>query len=161
MIHGSIHERSLQVPVSNGEPWDGIFQWLLETAPDVELGRYELFGSHITATVMQYNTVPRAEARIESHQEFIDVQYTLEGEEFIDWHSRSTLIPDGPFELDVQFWRPPAFPGTTLLQAAGRFAVFFPADAHRPRIQVDQSGTIRKVVVKLACSHFKALSAGR
>jgi YhcH/YjgK/YiaL family protein len=86
--------------------------------------------------------------RFESHREHIDIQYTIAGIETIDWIPRDALSPDGPFGNDVQFWHP-TDDYTPITQAAGRFSIFFPSDAHRPKVIHGQAIRIRKVVIKI------------
>ena len=41
---------------------------------------------------------------------------------------------------------------STLTMTPGSFAVFFPSDVHRPGCLLDQSATVRKVVIKVRAS---------
>ena len=87
-------------------------------------------------------------ARTEAHRKFIDVQYVIEGEEYVGWASTDTLTLDGEFntEKDVGFY-------TGAVQyiriPAGYCYIVFPEDAHAPDIYMDTPSAERKMVVKL------------
>lgn len=134
--------------------WRRALDWLRILPPDLALGTYELIGRDMFASVQEYETLDRAAARFESHREHVDLQYTISGTEAIDWCPRSELQPDGPFENDVQFWLPPVTPLATLVNSPGRFAIFYPGDAHRPKVRVG-AGRVRKLVIKI---HLKLLA---
>jgi YhcH/YjgK/YiaL family protein len=51
-------------------------------------------------------------------------------------------------ERDVEFFTGEG--GEFFTLSAGMFAIFFPSDAHRPCVQIDESGSVLKVVVKIA-----------
>jgi YhcH/YjgK/YiaL family protein len=148
MIHGRLQDADSERFILRGPVWAKALDWLRDEAPDAKIGRHPLLGEDVVAIVMEYETMARRDARFESHREFVDVQYTLDGDEEIDWSPLDGLVPDGPFEQDLQFWLPPASGWSTLCQPVGRFAVFFPGDAHRPKIRRSVT-LIRKVVIKI------------
>ncbi len=148
MIHGRLTDADSGRFNLGGPVWAGVMDWLCDEAPTAAPGRYELSAGDLFANVMEYETIPRSEARFESHREFVDLQYTLEGDEEIDWSPLAGLVPDGPMDQDLQFWLPPASGWSTLCQPSGRFAVFFPGDAHRPKVR-HSTQRVRKVVIKV------------
>lgn len=148
MIHGLLDDTGTRDRLLGGVTWARVFDWMDSAGSTAELGRHEILAGDVHAVVMGYSTVARELARFESHREFVDLQYTIEGDEQIDWFHTSNLVPDGPFENDIQFWQAPVSGWSSLHQSAGHFAVFYPNDAHRPRIQAI-SGHVRKIVVKV------------
>lgn len=152
MIHGYLPEPGTYVGLERHPVWKSALDWLRALPADIAPGEYELRGRNQYVSVQEYGTLPAAEARFESHQHYVDLQYTLQGAEAIDWLPRHGLIPDGPFAYDVQFWLPPTQPLSRLVQTAGRFAIFFPDDAHRPKISVPGHPGVRKLVIKTAVS---------
>ncbi len=150
MLHATLNDPGTWMPFLGGHRvWLRSLDWLRRLTPETPLGTYEIDGPRWHASVQEYQTLDRSACRFESHREHIDIQYTISGSEFIDWHDREGLAPDGPFTKDVQFWQPPQDAGSTLHQTPGRFAVFLPSDAHRPKVADRQPGLIRKVVVKI------------
>ena len=153
MVHACIDNPAMYQHVLCHPTWERALVWLRALPADIAIGRHEIVGEDMFASVMQYDTVPREEARFESHREHVDLQYAIEGTEGIDWCPRAELLPDGPFGDDVQFWLPPTTPFTTLVSCPRRFSVFYPDDAHRPKVRIG-SGHVRKLVVKI---HTKLL----
>ncbi|MBN9692319.1 MAG: YhcH/YjgK/YiaL family protein [Verrucomicrobia bacterium] len=149
MLHGHLTDPGTYAFLTAHPTWQQAFAWLHGLRSDIALGEYEILGRDMFASVQEYATLARHEARFESHEAHIDIQYTLKGVEGIDWIPRSALQPDGPFGNDVQFWLPPPEPVTTLAQSAGRFAIFFPSDAHRPKVRLPGHDRVRKLVIKI------------
>jgi len=110
-------------------------------------GRHEFPDHPIIVNVMSRDGQAEHSARLEAHRKYIDIQYLIEGEEWIGWKAiEDCAEPDGHFDedADVIFFRDR--PSTLLALRPGMFAVFFPQDAHAPLIG---SGNIRKVVLKV------------
>lgn len=153
MLHASLHDPDTYGPWLAHPAWQRALAWLRALPADAALGTHEIIGQDLFASVQEYATVDRAAARFESHREHVDLQYTIAGEEGIDWCPRAGLTPDGPFANDVQFWLPPVTAFTTLRNSPGRFAIFYPGDAHRPKVGIG-SPRVRKLVIKV---HLKLL----
>ena len=148
MLHASLADRGTYDTLLGHPVWLRVLEWLRDMPAGIPLGRHETLGEGMFASVMEYETVPRETARFESHREHVDLQYTISGSEGIDWCPRAELETDGPFAEDVQFWLPPAAPFATLVSPPGRFSVFYPSDAHRPKVRI-QSLHVRKLVIKI------------
>ena len=154
MLHGFLADPGTYNTLLVHPVWGRALEWLRVLPADIALGKHAIIGEDMYATVQEYDTVAREAARFESHREHVDLQYTISGTEGIDWCPRGELEPDGPFANDVQFWLPPATPLVTLIQSPGRFSVFYPSDAHRPKVDVG-GGRVRKLVIKV---HLKLLA---
>lgn len=117
------------------------------TQPD---GVYPL-GDGSEARVMTYRTTPAAERKWESHRAFIDIQYVLSGTDGIPCAPRIALTGAGEYDAanDVIFYSGASSAEHTLAVAAGSYAVFFPADAHRPGVARGAAEEVRKIVVKV------------
>lgn len=152
MIHGYLPAPGTYVGLERHPIWKAALDWLRAMPLDLPLGEYELRGRDQYVSVQEYSTLTSADARFESHERYVDLQYTLHGAEAIDWLPRHELVPDGPFANDVQFWQPPTRPLSQLVQTSGRFVIFFPEDAHRPKIAVHGFPIVRKLVIKTALS---------
>ena len=151
MLHASLHSPETYEPFLKKHPvWTRCLEWLKTLTPETPLGRYELEKDLIFGMVQAYTTLPREQCRFESHREYVDLQYTIQGEEIIDWIDRDSLFPESHFENDVQFWKSPEGPCTALLQTPGRLAIFYPADAHRPKVTARDAGVVKKVVIKIS-----------
>jgi len=113
----------------------------------VEPGKTELKGKDLFVIVSDSDMKPEADAKIEAHNEYIDIQLPVSKPETFGWIARSELKEErAPFddERDIQFFDDKR---TTLFTAVpGDFAIFFPGDGHAPCIG---DGKVRKVVVKI------------
>jgi YhcH/YjgK/YiaL family protein len=86
-------------------------------------------------------------ARLEAHRRYIDIQYTIGGDEEIGWTPlASCAAPDGAFDeaKDIIFFRDA--PSAWLRVPRGAFAIFFPEDAHAP---LAGRGALVKAIVKI------------
>ena len=110
-------------------------------------GKYPLIDTDVFALVMAYQTKDPAEAPLECHRTYIDIQYIISGTERMGY---AALAPSATLsynaEKDVAI-----FPGQCdyLIMPRGSFAIFFPQDAHQPQIMVDKPEAVQKVVVKV------------
>ncbi len=113
------------------------------------VGTYEIDGKNVFAMVQKGTGKGLSGARLESHRRYIDIQYTVSGEEYIGCAMASACHPDAEgwnLEKDLIFFEEK--PDFALPVPAGHFAIFFPEeDAHAPWIG---SGDIHKIVVKVA-----------
>lgn len=110
-------------------------------------GRYEISGDLVYAIVQRCKGKAPAEARLEGHRRYIDIQYVVSGEEQMGWAPRSDLRESDHYdsEKDLEFFD--GEPRSLVRVPPGCFAVFLPSDAHMPCIG---SGPIHKVVIKVA-----------
>lgn len=114
----------------------------------LEPGRHELEGSDIWVNVMDVDLKIRRDAKLEVHNEYIDIQILLEGtEEGFGWSERKDLrSPLGPFseEKDLQLFDDE--PQTYYTLRPGQFTILFPEDGHAPMVG---EGRVRKAIVKV------------
>ena len=98
--------------------------------------------------VQQGTTRCAAETDSEAHRRFLDVQYILEGEEYVGWAPVDTLTPTGDFNTEKDAGK---YTGHCdyMHIAAGYCYVAFPEDAHKPACHLDTPTQYRKLVIKL------------
>jgi len=111
-------------------------------------GRYEIRGSEIYALVQEYEThEPR---RFEAHEQYIDIQFLVSGEERIGLADTADLTATGAYipEKDIMY-----FDGKSkndILMGPGDFMVIFPHEPHQPALHAAETPVpIRKIVVKV------------
>lgn len=126
------------------------FEWLENTdLRNIADGKYEIDGDKVYASVQTYQT--KLDAKYESHRNYIDIQYMIDGIEKIgvtDLSNCKTCIPYDS-ERDLEFYdinNEEEF--VELL--TGSFVVFYPHDAHKPSIAIKTPQSVKKVVVKVA-----------
>ena len=114
------------------------------------LGRHDIEGDSVYVLLQRSTTRPPAEGRFESHQQYIDIQYLIAGEEVIGVAPAESLTVSTPYhgEKDITFYAvPDTYEPVDLVP--GQFAVFFPADGHMPLCSAGQPIEIHKAVVKV------------
>ena len=114
----------------------------------VEPGIHELDGRDIYVNVMDVDLKRKPDAKLEVHNEYIDIQVLIRGEEeSFGWSERRELKkPLGEFsvENDIQLFDD--VPQTYYTMRPGQFTVLFPEDGHAPMVG---EGTVRKIIVKV------------
>ncbi|NQU41844.1 YhcH/YjgK/YiaL family protein [bacterium] len=114
---------------------------------DLPNGRHEIDGDAVRAIVSRGPGRRPDENRLEAHAQYLDIQVVLDGVEKMGWKPCSSCTePDGEMDpvRDVLFYGDT--PDAWVTVHAGRFAIFFPEDAHLPLVS---DGNIHKVVVKV------------
>jgi YhcH/YjgK/YiaL family protein len=117
----------------------------LAAKPD---GKYEIDGEDLFVLVSRYATKPKGEIPFEAHQDYIDIQVILDGQEIIGYANTDELEVITPYEPDImELADPEVF--TELKVLKGMFAVFFPGDAHKPCCDLDDRSQVFKLVFKV------------
>jgi len=115
-------------------------------------GRYDIDGDNVFALVQEYQTIPKEEAKWECHRNYIDIQFIVEGIEQIGFGStdKMEVMTEYNPEMDIAFLKGE---GDYATLTKGCFGVFFPPDAHKPKVTPGKdSGQVKKVVVKIKVS---------
>ena len=125
------------------------FEFLRTTnLADAAAGRRELSGLQLAVSIDHVSGVGRDHARLEAHRRYIDIQVAFQGVDEIGWRPlaecHSIAEPYDPVR-DIGFWSDP--PDSWIMLPPGRFAIFFPEDAHAP---LAGTGAVRKAVMKVA-----------
>ncbi len=149
MICDRIENASLYAGISPflARAFDALKDSVLVNGPD---GRRDIDGDNIYCLIQRYRSRPPVECKLESHQNYIDVQFVLSGEEVIRHAHRDSLEVSQPYDSakDRALYVPRDGMSSVWLDA-GTFAVFFPHDAHMPCLQADGPADVHKVVVKV------------
>lgn len=113
----------------------------------LEVGKTELKGSDLVVNVQQTAPKTKEQAKLETHNVFIDIQIPLSGVEVMGYTAGKDCKPaDAPYnaEKDITFFEGLADDYITV--KPGMFAIFFPQDGHAPGIT--PTG-VKKVIVKV------------
>jgi YhcH/YjgK/YiaL family protein len=111
-------------------------------------GKHPIQGERLFAIVEACAGRTRAEAKLECHRRYIDIQLVLDGVDEMGWKPTADCVDpatDYDGARDIRFFNDA--PASWIATPAGAFCLFFPDDAHAPLVG---AGTIRKVVVKIA-----------
>jgi len=115
----------------------------------MEPGKIELDGANLFVLVQKYDTLPKDQGKWESHLKYIDIQYIAEGTELIGFTNVDNMNVSVEYnpEKDVQFL---TGEGDYVTLNKGSYGIFFPQDAHQPKVAPgDVPGKVIKVVVKV------------
>ncbi len=133
-----------------GSAWDTAFTFLGTITPSAEETKYEIQGDDIYAIIASYNT--KEPHKFEAHQEYVDIQCLLEGQEVVESTALNGLTVGTPYdpEKDVTFYVNTDSRKIFSHLVPGIFIAFFPHDAHMPGVSVgDFPVFVKKVVVKI------------
>ena len=100
---------------------------------DLPVGKYEIDGRAIWASVQEYETKTEPDGKWEAHRDYIDVQFVREGREVIYTKRVGALEESVPYnpEKDVVFYKNISDASAQVLES-GEWALLFPEDAQRP-----------------------------
>lgn len=136
-LYSSIHPRFQQA-----------FDFLCNTdLSALPLGKIELDGSKLVVNVVEIAGKSATEAKMETHNQYIDIQIPLSVTETMGWIAADKLAaPTEPYsaDKDIAFYADKAT--NFIVVKPLDFVVFFPTDGHQPGLT---EGLIRKVIVKV------------
>lgn len=111
------------------------------------VGKIELAGSDLVVNVVDNTGKPEAAAKMETHNNFIDIQIPVGKAERMGWKAICDLTETTDAynpEKDLTFYADKA---TSFVDVQPyQFVVFFPEDGHQPGIA---EGVYRKIIVKV------------
>lgn len=138
----------------NREIWDKLFSFLAETDPTtLEAGKIVLVPDRLWINVLEYTPKDAENTKIEAHRNFIDLQYTFEGNEIMGVAGEVTPINDyDPVKDRTNYATTepieysPASPDL--------FFLYFPRDMHQPSVKGEgEAVPSRKIVGKIEYIH--------
>lgn len=147
MIHDKVSNFRLY---KFGDAWEQAFEFIQSVSEQTEERRHEL-ANGMYANIESYPTKTLEKAIFESHREFIDIQFTIQGAEKIGFASIHDLEVKKAYneKSDVIFYNHPKEIFSEVTNHEGYFTVLFPEDAHMPGLQLGSQQKIKKGVVKV------------
>ena len=124
------------------------FEFIINTdLVAIESGKYEIDSDDIFALVQEYDTKEEQDCVLESHHQYIDIQYIIKGAELMGVTClNDQIVVEENLEKDYTFYNAE----TSMLKVEeGMFTIFFPEDLHRLGVKLDQIAKVKKVVVKV------------
>ena len=132
-----------------GPAYEKAFAYLKTVTTDnLPAGRVELDGDRVFAFSSAYETLSAAERKIESHRNYLDIQYVVAGTEAMGYARVEGLEVSEPYTPDVEFYN--TTEDVLIPAEAGTFMIFYPDDAHRPGCTWKTPSHVQKVIVKIA-----------
>jgi YhcH/YjgK/YiaL family protein len=126
-------------------------RFLQENDPaSLKEGKTPIDGDDVVVNVWMNTTKPYSSAKLETHQEFLDLHYLADGKEDILCgfvQDTSKVLEEKP-EIDCRFYEGFSRP---LPIGNHRFLLLFPADTHAPGLnhQDGESQTNKKILIKI------------
>ncbi|MEW6673863.1 MAG: YhcH/YjgK/YiaL family protein [Thermodesulfobacteriota bacterium] len=115
-------------------------------------GKVEIDGKRVIAGIQAYETIVTDTPLLEAHRKYIDFQFMVSGEEVIAWAPLERLTITEPYDEEKEncLGTVPLKEATPVLLRAGQLAVFYPEDAHAPKLAAGKPAPVSKIVVKVA-----------
>lgn len=136
---------------SLGESIEKALRFLSDIDLDtLENGKLVLDGDRLFAIVQEYETKDPDQEKLESHKQYIDVQYVVSGEERMGHAFLQKQIPSRPYNSEDDYMLFDEAPDFFTVVRKGMFTIFFPEDLHMPCIQNGSSAHVKKIVFKIA-----------
>lgn len=120
-------------------------------AEKFEVGKYEIDGEKIFAFVQNYDSKLKENSVFEGHENYIDIQYVIEGCEMLGVIdvSKADIKEEYNPEKDAAFYQESKL-ASYCIATQGDFCIFYPHDIHSPGVAFDNSpSNVRKIVVKV------------
>lgn len=119
-------------------------------AENLPVGKYEIDGKELYASVQEYNSKLPQDGKFEGHQNYIDIQYVVWGVEVIEVADISKAVSKAPYnpEKDVEFYEDINLAHKCIIEA-GEYGIFFDHDIHKPGLAFNESAPVKKIVVKV------------
>lgn len=120
----------------------------IETLSD---GRYAIAGGDIYMVVSNYLTREHDASQFETHQNYIDIQCLISGEELIFWNRAEDMRFDGDYNPETDKQNYFDQDGSACIRLCpGIAVVFYPGDAHKACCKVgDSLEPVRKLLIKV------------
>ena len=112
-------------------------------------------GDRIFAKITMLETSPSEERFYEFHRKYVDIQYVLEGEQYIYWLPKEACIEEIKLNTfdednDIMKFKKKGDNYTKILLRGNTYVVFFPDDVHKPGCRVGGIDRVKVCVVKVA-----------
>ena len=156
MLLAHISHPTTYLPFTGNRIWRQALEWIENNADASIGGIFELQGKDMYVNVHGYETLSDHLCRFESHRQYVDLQYCISGGERIEWLPTTDLKADGEYDRkkDFQYYETEKS-GSILSFTPGTFGIFFPEDAHKPKMVDGVNSDVWKLVVKINLSLLK------
>lgn len=148
--HKSINEKEFARQYrANKAYWDKAFAFLkTQDLNAIQKGKYAIDGDNVYASVTLDSSKDFKNTNWESHRNYVDLQYVINGEEKIG----VCPIADAKVTTEYNEKKDAAnysAEGKLYSATPGTFFLFFPTDVHRPNITPGGNLPVKKIVIKV------------
>jgi YhcH/YjgK/YiaL family protein len=147
--HSSINKQELaRQYAANTALWDKAFEFLkTNDLASLPVGRQPLVGDSAFVIVTEAVDKEPEQTQWESHKKYIDIQYIIRGKEKMGVAPVASATITNPYDESKDVANYTA-EGKYYIAEPGTFFIFFPQDAHRPSIKVNDD-KVKKIVIKV------------
>lgn len=134
---------------ANKAIWDKSFEFMKNN--DLEKmtpGKYPIDGENAFASITEIVDNPLEKTTWESHKKYIDLQYVISGSEKIGVAPSATATVINPYNAQKDGANYKIDDGIYDVATPNVFYLFFPSNAHRPNIMVNEE-KVKKLVIKI------------
>ena len=149
MIYDS--KENLSIYKALGKNYETAVNFLLNTdLAALQPGKVEIDGKEVYANVVEYTTIPEESGKFETHENYTDIQYVIEGSENMVYAPRCELTVKTEYnpEKDITFYENDV-KGISMLTTKDFYCIFQPQDGHKPKVMNGTPAPIKKVIVKI------------
>jgi biofilm protein TabA len=120
---------------------------------ELPTGRIDLIPDKVYLLVQELDTEHESGRLWESHEEFLDIQIVLSGEERFGYAPVDELDVEVPYDVarDVTRYKKEC-DGLWFDLKAGMFCIFYPGEGHKPCCSTDVPMHVKKAVFKVAAA---------
>ena len=117
---------------------------------NLPVGKYEIDGTNVYASVQEYATAPAAEKKFEGHRKYLDIQFIVSGNEAMQLAHISNMTKNTDYndEKDVEFYENTDNYTKSVVSANG-YGIFLPQDIHKPGLEANGTENVKKILVKI------------
>ena len=129
--------------------WDKAFEYMGVTdLKDIGPGTFPIDGENVYVIISEGPGKKFEEGKWESHRHYSDIQYVIKGKEWMGIAPPASLTVTEPYNdaKDIAFY---TGEGKYYMGDPEQFFIFFPKNAHRPGIKVDDDAPVKKIVIKV------------
>ena len=112
-------------------------------------GTYNIDNNDVYAIVREYETLDITNEEMESHRDYLDVQYMIKGAEVVGHALLKDQAVSKEYNAEHDFTLYADAPSFFTKMEAGTFMIFLPTDLHVPCLKVNEPAWVKKIVVKV------------
>lgn len=157
MILANIKDLQWEILCRKFSVFHTIHQWIKTHEGKTDRDCYELIGKRAFVMVQKYTTSSGKDSKFESHIKYADLHYIAEGTERNAWQKLNALEKQTEYdeEKDFQLHHIPANYLSVALYP-GDMTIFFPEDAHIPRLSNSAPTAVTKYMFKIHVDLFNS-----
>lgn len=111
----------------------------------LEPGKIVLIENELIVNVNQIPPKTKEEAKLETHNEYIDIQVPISGVEVMGYTQRTDL-PEAEYDASIDMALYDGDAESYFTVKPGMFTLFFPEDGHAPGITSEE---LKKIIIKV------------